>query len=247
MARSARKRSPSGLYHVLLRAQREGLFASDADKRAFLAILEALAGQNAASLCAYCLMDDHVHLLLYAPQGPEKLARPLCARYAAYFNQSRGLKGKVFYDRFMSQPVEEGEDLLRHIRFIHMNPVRARMVFSPGDYAFSSYRSYTARRGPGGRGRAGRRGRRSLVQLGAGFVALLFLERIKNLALQRDDQAQHDQQRKHQYQAGGDQRAVKAGQAAGGQQRYNIHNGFLLGFLRPLSAGLAERPKSRLL
>ena len=65
MARSARKRSPSGLYHVLLRAQREGLFASDADKRAFLAILEALAGQNAASLCAYCLMDDHVHLLLY--------------------------------------------------------------------------------------------------------------------------------------------------------------------------------------
>lgn len=155
MARSARKRSPSGLYHVLLRAQREGLFASDADKRAFLAILEALAGQNAASLCAYCLMDDHVHLLLYAPQGPEKLARPLCARYAAYFNQSRGLKGKVFYDRFMSRPVEEGEDLLRHIRFIHMNPVRARMVFSPGDYAFSSYRSYTARRGPVDWSRAG--------------------------------------------------------------------------------------------
>ena len=86
-----------------------------------------------------------------------------------------------------------------------------------------------------------------LVQLGAGFVALLFLERIKNLALQRDDQAQHDQQRKHQHQAGGDQRAVKAGQAAGGQQRYNIHNGFLLGFLRPLSACLAERPKLRLL
>lgn len=148
MARSARKQSSSGLYHVLLRAQRGTLFASDAEKRTFLALLEALIGPETASVCAYCLMNDHVHLLLYAPLGPEPLTRPLCARYAALFNQARNQQGKVFYDRFMSQPVEAGQDFLRHLRFIHMNPVRARLVFSPGDYPFSSYASCLNHRGP---------------------------------------------------------------------------------------------------
>ncbi|WP_337370759.1 transposase [Parolsenella catena] len=142
MARGPRAISNSGYYHVMLRgAGRQLLFENDVDRRTFLRYLtEAIAGTK-TSLIAWCLMDNHVHLLLCDPQNSlAGLMHSVSTRFALYFNGKSGHVGPVFQGRFKSKAIETNEYLLQAVRYIHDNP--CELGVSRDSYQWSSYSEY---------------------------------------------------------------------------------------------------------
>jgi len=94
-------------------------------------------------LYAYCLMDNHVHLLLNTNHDDlAETMKSITVRYASFYNWKYNRVGHVFQDRFKSEPVENERQLLAVIRYIHNNPVKAGMVDKPADYEWSSFSNY---------------------------------------------------------------------------------------------------------
>lgn len=145
MPRRARTLSESGIYHAMVRGvNRQPIFTSDGDKERYLVFLWASSHKQKVSVHAYCLMDNHVHLLIRqdgdSPIG--EFFRSLGTRYAGWFNTEYGRVGHLFQGRFKSKPVETDAYLLSVVRYIHLNPVESGMCEDPGDYRFSSYSAY---------------------------------------------------------------------------------------------------------
>lgn len=142
MARTARRGSATGIFHVMLRGVGgQVIFEADGDREQFL---EALAKAKELSQCevfAYCLMPNHVHLLV-RPQGEplSQFMRRLSTRYAQWFNGHHGRVGHLFQDRFRSEPVETDEYLVTVLRYIWNNPVKAGLCKKAVQYAWSSRR-----------------------------------------------------------------------------------------------------------
>lgn len=107
MPRHSRILSENGIYHVMTRGnERKDLFLDEDDKQRFIETLFAKKEEAGFSVYAYCLMDNHVHLLI--KEGPEGLAaamKRINASYAYYFNQKNRRVGHLFQDRFKSEPV----------------------------------------------------------------------------------------------------------------------------------------------
>ena len=139
MPRLPRRVAKSGFYHVVLYANgRQNLFEDDADRLAFLDMFVAAARNHGASILAWCLMANHVHLLLEDPGDClSELMRSLATRYAQRFNRRGGHVGHVFQGRFYSSPVEGESYLLEAMRYIHNNPAKAG-VCAAEDYPWSS-------------------------------------------------------------------------------------------------------------
>lgn len=143
MPHAQRKRSESGFYHVV--AKGDGgqiLFENDPDRLRFLTLLERAAEDTSVDVHAYCLMSNHVHLLL----RDEKLTlsasmKQLCEQYAMYFRKITGRVGHVFQGRFWSEPIETDEYFLAALRYIHANPEPAGICRAK-DYPWSSYLAY---------------------------------------------------------------------------------------------------------
>ena len=149
MARVARKKSASGFYHVMLkRICRQILFEDDSDRRAFLQIVQASCNLHGLTIHAWCLMDNHVHLLVADPRDALSQAiHRTCCLYAHHVNKKTGSVGHVFQNRFRSIPVETESYLLEVVRYIHNNPERACMC-PAAEYPWSSYFEYAyGRRG----------------------------------------------------------------------------------------------------
>ena len=143
MPRAARKLSESGFYHVVLYANgRQSLFEDDADRRAFLGFLVEAARRYDVRVLAWCLMSNHVHMLLEDPEGClGETMRSLETSYAQRFNSRGGHVGHVFKGRYYSNPVETEPYLLEAMRYIHNNPAKAG-VCAAEDYPWSSYHEY---------------------------------------------------------------------------------------------------------
>lgn len=144
MPRSARERSESGLYHVMVRGiNRDVIFVHPDDKLRYLDILAKVKGRSECRIYAYCLMNNHLHLLLgEGIEGLGETMKRLGSSYAQWFNLKYERVGHLFQDRFLSEPVESDDYLLMAIRYIHQNPVKAGLVKDCGDYVWSSYRAY---------------------------------------------------------------------------------------------------------
>ena len=143
MPRTSRIRSESGFYHVIFRGNgKQLLFESDEDRVCFLSLLkEKVLGQG-ISLIAWCLMSNHIHLLLDDPQNNLSHAmHALATAYARHFNDVSGHVGAVFQGRFTSVPIKDNEQLLQVVRYIHDNPEKAGIAPSR-EYRWSSYREY---------------------------------------------------------------------------------------------------------
>lgn len=143
MPRTSRIRSESGFYHVIFRGNgKQLLFESDEDRACFLSLLkEKVLGQG-ISLIAWCLMSNHIHLLLDDPQNNLSHAmHALATAYARHFNDVSGHVGAVFQGRFTSVPIKDNEQLLQVVRYIHDNPEKAGIAPSR-EYRWSSYREY---------------------------------------------------------------------------------------------------------
>jgi len=144
MSRHARKASASGIYHIMLKGnERKKIFLDDEDRRRFLDTLERMRDSNSYKLLAYCLMDNHVHLLMW--EGKEILQRSMkrvAVSYVHYFNKKYKRTGHLFQDRYRSEAVEDDAYVLAAVRYIHNNPVKATMVTTAEGYRWSSYRDY---------------------------------------------------------------------------------------------------------
>lgn len=143
MARVARARSESGFYHVILKGNgRQVLFECNADRLGFLELLSDSFREGGITLLAWCLMDNHVHLLVEDTREVLSSAmQKVATTYALQYNTRSGHIGHVFQQRFYSFPVEEDSYLLEVMRYIHNNPDKAG-VAPTASYRWSSYHEY---------------------------------------------------------------------------------------------------------
>ncbi len=145
MARKTRIDIPDYLYHVITRGNnRQEIFLHHKDFLKYLNYLRIYKKQYEFLLYCYCLMSNHVHLLL-RPTHKERLAKimqTLNTAYTMYFNRKYSRCGHLFQGRYNSIIVEEDPHLLELIRYIHQNPVRAKIVEEEIKYPYSSYRFY---------------------------------------------------------------------------------------------------------
>jgi REP element-mobilizing transposase RayT len=143
MARPLRVEFPGAVYHVTSRGNaRKPIYLSDSDRYDFLDILHRVV-QRYHWLChSYCLMGNHYHFLFETPEANlSRGMRQLNGIYTQSFNRRHRRVGHLFQGRYKAQLVEHGSYLLEVARYIVLNPVRAKMVRSPADYKWSSYRS----------------------------------------------------------------------------------------------------------
>ncbi len=145
MPRNARERSESGFYHVVAKGNGgQNLFEDANDYRAFLELVAAAAEKCGVLVHAYCLMSNHVHLLLEDQGGRlSEFMKSLTTGYAMRFNAKTGHIGHVFQQRFKSQPIGSEAYLLQAVRYVHNNPAKAGMC-SADEYPWSSYHEYAS-------------------------------------------------------------------------------------------------------
>lgn len=143
MPRTSRIRSESGFYHVILRGNgKQLLFENDEDRVRFLTSLRDKTQADGISVIAWCLMSNHIHLLLDDPQNNLSHAmHALATAHARHFNDASGHVGAVFQGRFTSVPIKDNEQLLQVVRYIHDNPEKAGIA-PAREYRWSSYREY---------------------------------------------------------------------------------------------------------
>ncbi|MFJ7727892.1 transposase [Neobacillus sp. NPDC097160] len=109
----------------------------------YIELLEETRNCYPFCLHTYCLMTKHIHLQLETlHHHPKDIIKMLNSRYAMYFNKRHHLVGHVFQGRYGAELIDTAEYLLEVSRYIHMNPVEAKMVKFPQDYRWSSYMAY---------------------------------------------------------------------------------------------------------
>ena len=149
MPRKARIISKSGIYHVMLRGiNRQQIFKDYEDNKRFLQVLNDCKEISGYKLMSYCLMENHLHLLM--KEEKEKLVqifKRIGARYVYWYNSKYNRTGHLFQDRFRSEPVDDDRYFITVLRYIHQNPVKAGMCKNASQYKWSSYRDYLNTRG----------------------------------------------------------------------------------------------------
>jgi putative transposase len=147
MARIARVVIPGVPHHVVQRGNRRQLtFFCDDDKKLYIVLLTRYAGRHGLLIWGYCLMDNHVHLIV-VPLRKDSLRRAVGETHKAYttiINKREGWRGFLWQGRFSSYPMDEPH-LYRGMLYIERNPVRAGMVARAEDYAWSSASAHVAK------------------------------------------------------------------------------------------------------
>jgi putative transposase len=142
MARQPRLIVPDIALHIVQRGvDRQDCFSEETDRFVYLSLLGELCAETGCAVHSYCLMTNHVHLLLTpsTDEGPSVLMRKVGQRYVPYFNRRYGRTGTLWEGRFKSCLVESTQYVLGCHRYIECNPVRAGMVADPVAYRWSSY------------------------------------------------------------------------------------------------------------
>ncbi len=146
MPRKPRQLVTGAYYHVLARGNdRRRLFATDEDRGKYLALVTQYTRQYHVAVVHYCLMTNHVHLLMQPQQDGGDLTHAMHGLqlvYARYLQRTHHQTGHVWEDRFKTLPIETGNYLLECGRYIERNPVRARLVSQPEAYPWSSAPAY---------------------------------------------------------------------------------------------------------
>jgi putative transposase len=132
-------------HHVIQRGVRSlNIVSSDEDREAYLTMLAQFAARYDLAIWAWCLMTNHVHLVV-VPERQDSLARGIGEahrRYTRRINFRDGVRGHLFQERFHSFPIQQDRHLLAVVRYVERNPVRAKIVDRAEDYPWSSARHH---------------------------------------------------------------------------------------------------------
>lgn len=143
MSRKPRELSKTGIYHIMLRGNdRQKVFKDQEDKDQFVEILLKRREKADFSIYAYCVLDNHAHLVLREQDTAiANVIKSIGVRYAHYFNKKYERIGHVFQDRYRSENLEDERYLLTVVRYVHHNPEHAG-ICKATDYPWSSYSRY---------------------------------------------------------------------------------------------------------
>ena len=150
MSRKGREKSGTGIYHVMLRGiNRQDIFEDAEDYMSFTKILAAVQDKleddlvtktTTCHIYAYCLMPNHVHLLLCEKNWEVgDVMKSIASSYVFYYNKKYGRIGHLFQDRYKSEPCNTPEYFFTLFRYIHQNPVKAGLIKLAQDYQYSSW------------------------------------------------------------------------------------------------------------
>jgi putative transposase len=141
MPRAHRTFVAGGIYHVISRGNRkQPIFLSEGDHELFLELTRQVAHEREWSVHSYCLMPNHYHLLLETTGADVSAGmQEINGAYGMSFNRLHGFVGHVFQGRFKAFDVDSDGHLLHLVRYIAMNPVRARLCSSPADWRWSGF------------------------------------------------------------------------------------------------------------
>ncbi len=144
MPRQARSVFANIPHHVTQRGNRQSdVFFSNADKDYYLKLLKRYAQDHEVEVLAYCLMTNHIHLILMpsTDDGLQKVLKPLHMRYAQYINKKNDWTGHLWQGRYFSSALDE-QYAYHAFRYVENNPVQAKMVKKAVDYHYSSARHH---------------------------------------------------------------------------------------------------------
>ena len=143
MPRRARVLSATGIYHIVSRGtSKQIIFEDETDRLYYLSALTKVLKEEEATLLAWCLMNNHSHLLIRFAGESGTAMRRINVKYAEHFNHKYERSGHLFQDRYRSEPVETESYLLAVARYIHQNPERAGIIEDYKEYCWSSYAEY---------------------------------------------------------------------------------------------------------
>jgi len=144
MARKPRLHYIGAVYHVMVRGNSgQKIFSDDEDRYRFYLFLQEGVEKFGHRLHAFCLMNNHVHLAIQVGENPlSRIMQNLCFRYTQWVNSRQRRVGHLFQGRYKAIVVDADAYLAELVRYIHLNPVRAKIVKTPDDYLWSGHRGY---------------------------------------------------------------------------------------------------------
>lgn len=150
MPRKPRLHYPGALYHIVSRGNnRQTVFQSPNDYKRFLTTLHKVKDKKPFHLYAYCLMPNHIHLLMEVGEVPTWIVlQRVLSSYTAYFNHRHRRHGHLFQGRYKAILCEKNNYLLELTRYIHLNPVRAKLVKGSEEWKWSGHAGYLSGNDP---------------------------------------------------------------------------------------------------
>ncbi len=144
MARPPRIEFSGAFYHVMVRGnQKQAIFHDNRDREKYLELVGRYKKKHGFRLYAYSLMINHVHLLVETPRSPiSKIMQVVNLTYTQFYNRKYEKVGHLFQGRYKANLCDKDEYLLGLLRYIHLNPVRAKIVKKSDEYKWSSHKDY---------------------------------------------------------------------------------------------------------
>jgi len=144
MPRGSRIKSESGIYHIMLRGiNRQIIFEDEEDNEKFIEIIKEYKELCGYKIYGYCLMGNHIHMII--KEEKEEIAqimKRIAGKYVYWYNTKYQRTGHLFQDRFKSEPIETEKYFFTVLRYVHQNPVKAKLTQEIGEYKYSSYNEY---------------------------------------------------------------------------------------------------------
>ena len=145
ISRIARKYKNSSFFHVIVQGiNKEYIFKEERFKNEYLNLIDRFTKELNINIIAYCIMDNHAHFLFMSDsiEKLSKLMQKVNSMYAKYYNYIQDRVGYVFRDRFLSEEINSKRYFIQCIKYIHLNPVKAKIVKNCGNYKYTSYSQF---------------------------------------------------------------------------------------------------------
>ncbi|GAA0317140.1 hypothetical protein GCM10008967_04640 [Bacillus carboniphilus] len=144
MPRKPRRKSTTGIYHIMLRGiNKQIIFEDDEDRYRFLWTVKKYKSVCEYEVYSYCLMDNHVHLLIKEASEPLSTAiQRISSSYVHWYNGKYERTGHLFQERYRSEGIETRDSFMRVLRYIHQNPMKAGLVKSVFEHQWTSMYEY---------------------------------------------------------------------------------------------------------
>ena len=150
MPRESRNLIGSAFIHNMVQGiNKEYIFQREEEKYKYIELMKKYSEKYQVLIIAYCIMDNHAHILTFSEniQNISLFMKDTNTEYAIYYNKTKNRVGYVFRNRFSSKSIYNQEYLLKCIKYIHMNPVKAGISKKEENYKFSSYKNYINKNG----------------------------------------------------------------------------------------------------